>query len=56
MRSRFTSRATWNATCGWGFDGKKFSRAEPIHLRLGERVRFTLINDTMMEHPIHLDI
>ena len=38
----------------WGFDGKKFSEAEPIHLRLGERTRFTLINDTMMEHPIHL--
>ena len=38
----------------WGFDGKKFSESEPIPLRLGERVRFTLINDTMMEHPIHL--
>ena len=38
----------------WGFDGKKFSQAEPIRLRLGERVRFTLVNDTMMEHPIHL--
>ncbi len=38
----------------WGFDGKKFSQAEPIRLKLGERVRFTLINDTMMEHPIHL--
>lgn len=38
----------------WGFDGKKFSEADPIPLRLGERVRFTLINDTMMEHPIHL--
>ena len=38
----------------WGFDGKKFSEAEPILLKLGERVRFTLINDTMMEHPIHL--
>ena len=38
----------------WGFDGKKFSQAEPIRLALGERVRFTLINDTMMEHPIHL--
>ncbi|WP_051956110.1 copper resistance system multicopper oxidase [Beijerinckia mobilis] len=38
----------------WGFDGKKFSEADPIHLRLGERVRFILINDTMMEHPIHL--
>jgi FtsP/CotA-like multicopper oxidase with cupredoxin domain len=38
----------------WGFDGYKFSQAEPIHLKLGERVRFVLINDTMMEHPIHL--
>ncbi|HEX2942614.1 MAG TPA: copper resistance system multicopper oxidase, partial [Rhodopila sp.] len=27
----------------WGFDGKKFSQAEPIRLKLGERVRFTLI-------------
>lgn len=38
----------------WGFDGKKFSEAEPIHLSFGERVRFVLINDTMMSHPIHL--
>jgi CopA family copper-resistance protein len=38
----------------WGFNGKKFSDAEPIELKLGERVRFILINDTMMEHPIHL--
>ena len=38
----------------WGFDGKKFSEAEPIMLKLGERVRFVLVNDTMMEHPIHL--
>ena len=38
----------------WGFDGKKFSEAEPIRLKLNERVRFTLINDTMMEHPMHL--
>jgi CopA family copper-resistance protein len=38
----------------WGFNGKKFSDAEPIELKLGERVRFVLINDTMMEHPIHL--
>ena len=38
----------------WGFDGKKFSEAEPIELTRGERVRFVLINDTMMEHPIHL--
>ena len=39
----------------WGFDGKKYSEApEPIRLTLNERVRFVLINDTMMEHPIHL--
>jgi CopA family copper-resistance protein len=38
----------------WGFDGKKFSEAGPIDVKLGERVRFVLINDTMMEHPIHL--
>ena len=38
----------------WGFDGKKYSEAEPIRLTKDERVRFVLINDTMMEHPIHL--
>jgi CopA family copper-resistance protein len=38
----------------WGFDGKKFSESKPIRVKLGERVRFILINDTMMEHPIHL--
>lgn len=38
----------------WGFNGQKFSSAEPIVLKLGERVRIVLINDTMMDHPIHL--
>ncbi len=38
----------------WGFDGKKFSEAEPIRLRFGERVRITFVNETMMEHPLHL--
>ena len=38
----------------WGFNGGKFSSAEPIRLRLGERVRIILVNDTMMEHPVHL--
>jgi len=38
----------------WASDAYKFSQAEPIHLKLVERVRFVLINDTMMEHPIHL--
>ncbi len=38
----------------WEFNGKELANAEPIELKLGERVRFVLINDTMMEHPIHL--
>ena len=39
----------------WGFDGKKWSEAKaPIQLAYGERVRITLVNDTMMEHPMHL--
>ena len=38
----------------WGFNGQKFSGSQPIELKLGERVRFVVINDTMMEHPIHL--
>jgi FtsP/CotA-like multicopper oxidase with cupredoxin domain len=38
----------------WGFGGKKFSDADPIRLKLGERVRIILVNDTMMDHPIHL--
>ena len=38
----------------WSFDGIPFSGSEPIELRYGERVRIVLVNDTMMEHPIHL--
>lgn len=38
----------------WHFNGVKFSHAEPIRLKYGERVRITLVNDTMMSHPIHL--
>ena len=38
----------------WGFNGKKFSEAGAVKVKLGERIRFVLINDTMMEHPIHL--
>ncbi|MBN9617143.1 MAG: copper resistance system multicopper oxidase [Acidobacteriales bacterium] len=38
----------------WGFNGEKFSSAEPIEMKLGERIRIVLVNDTMMEHPIHL--
>jgi CopA family copper-resistance protein len=38
----------------WGFNGRKFSEAKAVRVKLGERVRFVMINDTMMEHPIHL--
>ena len=31
-----------------------FSDAEPVRMKYGERVRIVLVNDTMMEHPIHL--
>jgi CopA family copper-resistance protein len=39
----------------WGFDGRKYSdKPPPYTLRAGERVRITLVNDTMMTHPVHL--
>ena len=38
----------------WSFNGVKFSDAEPVRLKYGERVRVVLVNDTMMTHPIHL--
>ncbi len=39
----------------WSFDGKKYSDAkEPIAFYYGERLRWTWVNDTMMEHPLHL--
>jgi CopA family copper-resistance protein len=38
----------------WSFDGVKYSDATSIHFRAGERLRIVLVNDTMMNHPIHL--
>jgi L-ascorbate oxidase len=38
----------------WSINGKKYSEAEPIRLKLGERVRFKFVNETMMSHPMHL--
>ena len=38
----------------WSINGINFSDAEPLQLQYGERVRITLINDTMMTHPMHL--
>ncbi len=38
----------------WSFDGVKFSDAKPVHFNRGERLRLVLVNDTMMNHPIHM--
>jgi CopA family copper-resistance protein len=38
----------------WSMNGRKFSEAQPIVLRYGERVRFKFINETMMNHAMHL--
>jgi len=38
----------------WSFDGIPFSGAAPLRLNYGERMRIVLVNDTMMQHPIHL--
>jgi CopA family copper-resistance protein len=39
----------------WSFDGVKMNEVKaPIPFLKDERVRVTLVNDTMMSHPIHL--
>ena len=40
----------------WSFDGKVFTSVtdDPIRFGFDERVRVTLVNNTMMAHPIHL--
>lgn len=32
----------------WSFNGQKFSQAEPLRFHYGERLRITLVNDSMM--------
>jgi FtsP/CotA-like multicopper oxidase with cupredoxin domain len=38
----------------WSINGIKFADAEPLRMKFGERLRITLVNDTMMNHPMHL--
>ncbi|MEL0586385.1 MAG: copper resistance system multicopper oxidase [Candidatus Thiodiazotropha sp. (ex. Lucinoma kazani)] len=38
----------------WSINGVKHSEAEPLRWKLGERLRITFVNDTMMNHPMHL--
>jgi CopA family copper-resistance protein len=39
----------------WSIDGERFSEnPEPIRFERNERVRITMVNDSMMTHPMHL--
>ncbi len=38
----------------WSIDGRKYSESQPLRFRHGERVRLIVVNDTMMNHPMHL--
>ncbi len=38
----------------WTLNDKKLSQSDPIRLQVGERVRMRFVNETMMEHPMHL--
>ncbi|WP_224737936.1 copper resistance system multicopper oxidase [Psychrobacter sp. 28M-43] len=38
----------------WALDGVMFKNATPVNIKPNERVRITLVNDTMMNHPMHL--
>lgn len=38
----------------WSFDDVKYADAEPIKVRYGEHLRFHYVNETMMNHPIHI--
>lgn len=38
----------------WSINGIKYADAEPLPFRYGERLRITFVNDTMMNHPMHL--
>ncbi len=38
----------------WSINGKTYAEDPIIPMTLGERLRLTLVNDTMMSHPMHL--
>ena len=38
----------------WSIDGIKGMKADPIKMKFGERLRITFVNNTMMNHPMHL--
>jgi len=38
----------------WSIDGIPYDESQPLKFKFGERIRVTFINDTMMNHPMHL--
>jgi CopA family copper-resistance protein len=38
----------------WGINGKTYAEEPLIPMVYGERLRLTMVNDTMMNHPMHL--
>ena len=38
----------------WSINGIKYADSKPLVFHYGERIRITFINDTMMNHPMHL--
>lgn len=38
----------------WTMNGRTLKESDYVKIRRGENVRFTLVNDTMMHHPMHL--
>lgn len=38
----------------WSINGVAYKDAKPLEFKYGERLRITYINDTMMNHPMHL--
>jgi len=38
----------------WTINDVRFQDSEPIQMRMGERVRLEFVNETMMDHPMHL--
>ena len=38
----------------WSINGVAFERSDLIPFEYGERIRLTMVNDTMMNHPMHI--
>lgn len=38
----------------WTVNGEKLGESQPVKLKRGQRVRLSMVNETMMEHPMHL--